>query len=119
MLPKEYRLAKKEDFSRVYEKGLYFYQGNLAIKYLRSDLQTPRFGFSIGKNYSKLAVRRNSARRILRDAVQKLLPEMQIGVDIIVMIRPANKVGSSEAKMSVSEAEKNLQVIFLKTNLYK
>jgi ribonuclease P protein component len=118
MLPKENRLARREDFSRVYEQGQYFRQGDVAIKFIRTKNSLLRIGFSVGKNYSKLAIRRNRARRILREAIRKRLPDMQSGSDIVVMLQAAPK-NSPKNKAGLSEIEKDLEIIFSKTNLYK
>jgi len=89
MLAKENRLTNRTDFSAVYSKGIYVASGGLAIKYLNSGLKMTRLGFPIGKNFSKKAVERNRARRILQEAVRLNIESLKPGFDIVVMPRPS------------------------------
>lgn len=116
MLARENRLTKKEDFSRVYENGRYFCQNNISIKFLKATGLEVRVGFSIGKNYSKLATERNKARRILRHAMLKNITNIKPGYDIVIMLK---KGKHTQSKFSMIEALKDFETIFSKTNLYK
>jgi len=118
MLPKENRLTKKEDFSRVFEKGRYLGSGIVAIKFLKVEEDTLRIGLSVGKNFSKLATARNQARRIIRESIRKQLPEMKMGFDVIVMMKGDKERLTKKGKLS-TEIEHDLKIIFSKTNLYK
>jgi ribonuclease P protein component len=91
MLPKKYRLTKNEDFSTIYSKGFYVASDGIAIKYIRTENPTTRIGFPVGKNFSKKAVERNRARRILREACASHLKSLKSGFDIIIMPQAKNK----------------------------
>jgi len=69
-LNKKNRLKKKLDFEDVFQKGRSV-QGNfLFIKYIKSELDMPRFGFVVSTKVAKKAVERNKIRRILSEAVR-------------------------------------------------
>ena len=112
MLPKKYRLSSREDFSLLYSRGSYtgIYNG-LAIKFLKNNIGVTRIGFPVGKNFSKKAVARNRARRILRAATSTFLGKLKPGYDIIIMLRP--DYGSLELKKVIVELNK----VFIKANL--
>ncbi|EKE25182.1 MAG: Ribonuclease P protein component, partial [uncultured bacterium] len=87
MLPKQNRLLRREDFEKTFSRGIYIHiQEGVAIKFLKTDLAFSRLGFPVGKNFSKRAVDRNLAKRVLRSASYPLLNELKSGFDIIVLI---------------------------------
>jgi len=112
MLSKKNRLTKREDFSTVYSKGLYVEQDGLAIKYLRSNQPVSRIGFSIGKNFSKKAVRRNRTRRILQAICRDYTQALKTGFDIVIMPKPG------EENIEFKKVKDVLKEIFTKANLF-
>ena len=112
MLSKKNRLTKREDFSIVYLKGSYIGQGVLAIKYLQSGQSVSRIGFSIGKNFSKKAVERNRARRILQEVCRFYIQSLKNGFDIIVMPKPGQESFEFEKTKDI------LKQIYTKANLF-
>ena len=112
MLSKKNRLTKREDFSTVYLKGSYIGQDDLAIKYLQSNHPICRIGFSIGKNFSKKAVRRNRARRILQEICRNYIQSMKTGFDIVIMLK------SGQEKLEFKKIKDVLKQIFTKANLF-
>lgn len=112
MLPKQYRLTKREDFATTFSKGMFcsIYEG-VSIKFLQTNLPASRIGFPIGKNFSKRAVERNKAKRILRAATFQYLGKLKPGFDIIVMIRPDYK------NIELKKVAEDLRKIFAKANL--
>ena len=112
MLPKKYRLTKNEDFSKIYSEGFYGAHGAVAIKFLKTGNPVVRIGFPVGKNFSKKAVERNRARRILREACRKYLKDLKPGFDIAIMAKSAkNPVELEEAKKSLGHVFKNAKLI--------
>ena len=86
MLPSAYRLTRRSDFGRVYAKGR-SYAGDLVVVYvLPTKEQCIRVGFSVS---SKLggAVVRNRTRRRLREALRKLLGQIESGYDLVIVAR--------------------------------
>ena len=87
MLPFKNRLVKRKDFEKIQRGGQYFSHGNIAVKFVPNGMQDSRFGFSVGLKYSKLAVARNQAKRMLRDIFREYLRKVKKGQDIDVIIR--------------------------------
>lgn len=113
MLPKKYRLTENKDFSAIYSKGFYGACDGIAIKYLDTKSSATRIGFSVGKNFSKKAVERNRAKRILRAACLPYAKTLKPGFDIVIMIKPKTKVDSIE----LAGSKDSLRQIFKKANL--
>lgn len=112
MLPKQHRLTKREDFSKAFAKGVYVQiSEGIAIKFIQTDLSVSRLGFPVGKNFSKKAVDRNRARRVLRNASFQFLKELKTGFDIIVLVKPGKK------DFEFKQVSAQLKKVFAKANL--
>jgi ribonuclease P protein component len=112
MLSKKHRLTKREDFSTVYSKGSYIQQDGFTAKYLQSGQPITRIGFSIGKNFSKRAVRRNRARRILQEACRSYIQTLKTGFDIVIILKPGQE------NIEFKKVKDVLKQIFTKANLF-
>jgi len=101
-LPKVHRLRRRQDFTKVYQAGLRRHTPNLTLRALRQprplpneDLETMRepvqtcIGISIGLKVSKRAVIRNRIKRRIRSAMQQLLPELSLGWQIVIVVKPS------------------------------
>lgn len=97
MLPIQNRLRHRRDFSRVYQRGTRLNSLALSLRaYSRVKQAHPpeqsshpvRIGFSISQKISKRAVIRNRIKRRLRAAFRQLLPRVQDGWDLILVVRP-------------------------------
>lgn len=114
MLPKVHRLTRREDFETTFKKGVYVQiSEGVALKYLRTDFQFSRLGFPIGKNFSKKAVERNRARRVLRAASFQYLSFLKPGFDIVIFLKPGNK------DIEFKKITEQLKKVFQKANLLK
>jgi ribonuclease P protein component len=86
MLPLKFRLKNKKDIERVFRKGKTVKSGFLFLKFAENELLDSRIAFSIGLRYSKKAVKRNRAKRILREAAKSFLKELKPGFDLVFFI---------------------------------
>ena len=86
MLPKANRLKKKKDFERVFKTGKGFKDNFLFLKLARNNLKIIRFGFVVGKNFSKKAASRNRIKRRLRGLVKNKLSETKPGFDVVLVV---------------------------------
>lgn len=68
---------------------------------------TPRFAFVVPVGVNKKATARNRMKRLLREAVHHLLPEMRHGVDGVFFVR--GKIPETEG-----EVEKIVKTIIMK-----
>jgi ribonuclease P protein component len=109
-LPKPYRLRRRSDFDSVYQTGARRRATHLHLVAVQSvavqnvatqsgadqslvaiqDVNAchkSRFGISISKKVSKLAVVRNRIKRQIRAALRKLLPLVQPGWSVVIIVR--------------------------------
>lgn len=86
MLPKSNRLVRKKDFEKVFQKGRSFKENGLFLKKNQNNLDVSRFGFIISTKVSKKAVIRNKLKRRLREIVQRQLPDISPGFDVILVV---------------------------------
>ena len=114
MLPKKNRLTSNEDFKNTYLSGSFFSFGEISIKFSQNNLAESRIGLAVGKKYSKLAVERNHAKRILRSALNDFVKNIKPGFDIIVIIKK-----STATALTKDTILNRLEKIFKKTNLLK
>jgi ribonuclease P protein component len=93
MLPKPHRLKHRRDFSIVYQKGIRLHTNALGLRAYQRSRQPngsfpSRIGFSISQKVSKHAVVRNRIKRQLRAAMRQLLPELDSGWDLVMVVYP-------------------------------
>ncbi|MFZ5365818.1 MAG: ribonuclease P protein component [Patescibacteria group bacterium] len=113
MLPKINRLIKKEDFDLVKEKGKRFQGKWFGTLVLETGNNFSRLGFIISTKISKKAILRNRTKRILREAVRKILFRTKPGFDIIIL-------GKREIlDKSFLEISGEVEKIFKKAGLFK
>lgn len=73
-----------------------------------------RFGFIVGSNISKKAVSRNLIKRRLRTVIEKNLPIIKKGFDIIVITRPQIiEKNYQEIEQDILGALKQLKLLIL------
>jgi ribonuclease P protein component len=101
-LPKVNRLKHWKDFRKVYQQGTRYSSPHLTLLALpdsRSqkqiealealELVKTRIGISIGQKVSKKAVIRNRIKRQIRAICSRLLPEIESGWQVIIVVRPS------------------------------
>ena len=81
-------LSRPGDFARLAEGGVGRTHPLLVGRFLRTDLDQTRFGFSAGRRIGG-AVIRNRIRRRLREALRVMAPSFQPGWDVLIIARPA------------------------------
>lgn len=75
-MPKDALLRKSEEFRAVYGEGKRF-EGRLMTAFvLPTGLDWHRLGITASRKMSRLAVKRNRAKRLLREAFRLTGPEM-------------------------------------------
>ena len=83
--PKTARILRSSDFRKVYEAGARIAGPYFAAFCLRVERDSggPRLGFTAGRAFGR-AVKRNRAKRRIREALRVRLPEMASQWDIVV-----------------------------------
>jgi ribonuclease P protein component len=83
---KEFRLTRSIDFKRVRRYGK-SYAHPLVVMYTTSNgEQQTRIGVTAGKWVGN-SVKRNRAKRLLREAVRSIYPQILPGADILIIAR--------------------------------
>lgn len=108
VLPKPYRLRRRQDFSAVYRGGIRRTSEVFTLRALQRSGHSPlvnlsepakrasqlscdaptRLGISVSQKVSKRAVVRNRIKRQLRAAFRQLLPELAPGWDLVIVVHP-------------------------------
>jgi ribonuclease P protein component len=86
--PRLVMLSRPQDFAAVQGSGTSRSNPLLTARFIRTDLETTRFGLSTGRKLGG-AVVRNRVRRRLREALRVMAPSFQPGWDVLIIARPA------------------------------
>jgi ribonuclease P protein component len=93
-LPKANRLKHRQDFDRVYQTGKRRRATALHVVTLKrssnaasSEVLPIQVGISISKKVSKRAVVRNRIKRQLKAIVHSLLPRLEPGLRLVIVVR--------------------------------
>ena len=87
-MDRRHRLTNSSDFKRVRHTGQSFAHPLVLLIVSENQLDHARFGVSAGRSVGN-AVQRNRAKRRIREAMRKSLPEIAPGWDIVAVARPA------------------------------
>ena len=79
-------LNKNRDFIRAYKKGRSAVTPCIALYSMKNRQQTNRIGITASKRIGR-AVQRNRAKRIIREALMMLKPQLKPGYDLVVVAR--------------------------------
>jgi len=85
---RKYRLTRSTDFKRVRRTGKSYAHPFVVLVVQTSEAPKVRVGVTAGRSVGK-AVQRNRAKRLLREAIRPLLPDLPPGRDLILIARPA------------------------------
>jgi ribonuclease P protein component len=86
--PRLVMLSRPQDFAALQGTGTSRSHPLFSARFLRTDLETTRFGLSTGRKLGG-AVVRNRVRRRLREALRAMAPSFQPGWDVLIIVRPA------------------------------
>ena len=82
------RLRNGADFRRVRVGGRRYTSRFLRLELVQGQCSHNRYGLVTGRHVGN-AVQRNRARRLLREALRSLHPQLAPGHDVVVVTRPA------------------------------
>src|SRR5215212_2938430 len=85
--PRLVMLSRPQDFAAL-QAGTVRSHTLLSARFLRTDLETTRFGLATGRKLGG-AVVRNRVRRRLREGLRAMAPSFQPGWDVLIIVRPA------------------------------
>lgn len=115
-MQKEHRLAKREDFNKVYRQGKSVANHQFVLYYKKRQAKPEeeipfRLGVSVSKKLGN-AVVRNYLRRVMKEIVRLHADHVTAGVDIILIAR------KPVAGMGYAEIEKSLLHVMRRAGLY-
>ena len=87
-MKRKYRLTSSTDFKRVRRTGKSYAHPLAILVVSPNDLTLSRFGVTAGRSLGN-AVRRNRAKRWLREALRSYRPKIVLGQDVVLIARPA------------------------------
>jgi len=85
---RNFRLTRSEDFKRVRRDGKSYAHPLVVLIVQNNDQPRVRVGVAAGKSVGT-AVYRNRAKRLLREVMRSLIPNIASGSDLILIARPA------------------------------
>ncbi len=87
-MERRYRLTGPKDFQRVRRTGTSYSHPLFVAVVCANDLPAVRIGVSASRNLGG-AIRRNRAKRRLREAFRPFMADIRGGWDLLVIARPA------------------------------
>ena len=107
-----HRLKRSADFARVRAIGDTWAHQLVVLAAAPNERDISRFGFVTGKRLGT-AVKRNRAKRVLREAVRQLLPWIPMGWDCVLIARsPLSEATSADAKAAIIQLFKCARLWF-------
>ncbi len=105
-------LRKDADFDNVYKKGRSVGEKYVVVFYIKNRSDINRTCFLASKKVGN-SVRRNRARRLMRESYRLLKDRLPAGYDIIIIAR------NTIAGRSFSEVDRSIRRAFERANLLK
>jgi ribonuclease P protein component len=112
MLPYPNRLIKRKDIEAVHKYGTFYSFGSVIAKIKKNDLSVSRVAVVVGIKYSKKAVERNQAKRMIREAAREILASLERGEDIVLIAKKNTREGAKKTTWQT-----DVQEIFKKAGL--
>jgi len=79
-------ITENKIFTRLYGKGRTAVSGSAVVYYRQNNLHENRLGLTSTKKIG-CAVKRNRARRVIREAYRLLEDRLKVGYDIVIVAR--------------------------------
>lgn len=112
MLPKKFRLPKKE-IEKVFMEGRAIPGSFLILKWKKSLALNSLFAIVVPISFSKKSSKRNKFKRKIRAALCKILPKIKDGFEFVLLAKNFPEIPSS------SSLEKEINFLFKKGGFLK
>ena len=104
-------IKENRDFRRLYRKKTSYVSPALVVYFKENSAGFSRLGITAGKKIGK-AVKRNRAKRVIRQAYRELLPYFNKNVDMVIVARKkAAEVKCFEVKDELEALLKKAKII--------
>ncbi len=110
-MQRKFRLTRSEDFKRVRRFGKSFAHPLVVLVIQANEEEKLRVGVAAGRTVGK-AVKRNRAKRLMREAMRTLIPSIASGWDLILIARPAL------SSATLAETNTALQSVLRRANIF-
>jgi ribonuclease P protein component len=111
LIARDDRLRRNDEFARVRSQGRSYSARNLVLVVLPNERGTNRYGFAAGKRLGD-AVRRNRAKRLMREAIRAERSRLSQGFDMVLIAR-----NSFPADMKLADVAAQLDGLVRKAGL--
>ena len=102
---------KREEFNRVYNKGLFFANKHLVIYILKRKKDNSNvYGISVSKKVGK-AVVRNRIRRLIKESLRLIQHDIKMGHSIIIVARNPEKKNFKEMDITLKKLLKKANML--------
>lgn len=105
-------LRKKEDFSSIYKKGKSLGDRYIVLFYKKNNLSYNRTGFLASKKVGN-SVKRNRARRLMKESYRQISSELKPGYDFIIIAR------NTILEKKLNDVSKSLNSAFKRAGVIK
>lgn len=95
-MQREFRLTRSDDFKRVRRNGKSYAHPLVVLVAQVNEQAGTHIGVTAGRAVGN-AIHRNRAKRLLREAMRPLLPNLASGWNLILVARPGLAAASLEA----------------------
>ena len=87
-MQRKFRLTRSEDFKRVRRSGKSYAHPLVVLIVQAHEQPRVKVGVAAGRTVGT-AVHRNRAKRLLREAMRTLIPDIASNLDLVLIARPA------------------------------
>jgi len=104
---KHERVRKRKEYSRIYQNGARLYSENFLVLLHPNDKEIRRLGITAGKKIGN-AVKRNRAKRLLREFFRLNKDMVPPGRDVVITVR------RDVSRLSLQEITRELEELLVK-----
>ncbi|MFP4104788.1 MAG: ribonuclease P protein component [Phycisphaerae bacterium] len=97
---KQLRIKKRDDLDRVFSRGQRINDRYLTVFAVQNGLTFSRGGVAVSKRHGG-AVRRNRLKRLCREAIRHVLPDLPEGWDVMVIPRAGRNLRAERLEESL------------------